>query len=222
MGGNIRSSYGGKLGVGNVFGVQVGICIAFLVKTPTKNYGQRIFYYAVEDGQSRADKLNNLKGLQIGSLPFRDICPDKYENWLNLTDNDFEDLLPLCSKQAKLSKSKTKEQALFKLYLLGVNTARDAWVYDFNKQNLEKKGRFLSQVYNKSVRKEEMNYVIKWSRDLKNEFLRKKLSSPANSIIRGSLFRPFVKKHYYSEKLFSDFLTEKSLSNVWAARRIGK
>lgn len=61
---------------------------------------------------------------------------DNQTNKKFLADNDFDDLLPLANKETKLAKSQKEERAVFKLFSLGVVTARDDWVYDFNEQNL--------------------------------------------------------------------------------------
>jgi len=53
----------------------------------------------------------------------RDRHPDKKHNWLNLTDNDWDALLPLVSE----------DKSLFRLFSNGIKTGRDEWVYDFSK-----------------------------------------------------------------------------------------
>ena len=70
---------------------------------------------------------------------FDDIKPDQDGNWLNLTDNDFDTLLPLASKDTKAAKTAAKERAIFKLFSLGVATDRDEWVYDLSQKHLGKK-----------------------------------------------------------------------------------
>ena len=208
LGGNIRASYGKRLSISNVFNIQVGVCIAFFVRTPKRNQRQKLFYYGLEDGQAKAEKLLFLKTSQIEDLDFDLIYPDKHHHWLNLTDNNFEDLLPLCSKQVKNAQTHEEEDALFKLFTNGVVTARDAWVYDFDKSNLRRKVKYLSQVYNRSIRKRKMDEVIKWSHGLAIHFDKKDFSKYASKYFMISLYRPFTKRHYYSAKLFSDRLTE--------------
>ncbi len=211
LGGNIRANQGRN--IGNVFGIQTGVCIAFFIKTPfKKNQRPSLFYHTLQDEFSKKDKLEFLSSQKIEDLTFETLYPDKNHNWLNITDNDFESLLPLCSKQTKNTKTQKDEQALFKLFSNGAKSNRDAWVYDFDKKNLEEKVRFLSETYNESIQKTKMNDTIKWSRDLRNEFLRKKKSVYTTKFIIYSLFRPFVKKYYYAEKLLNDVLTENHFS----------
>ncbi len=45
-----------------------------------------------------------------------------------------------------------KEEAIFELFSLGVVTARDEWVYDFDKDKLSDKVNFLIDSYNKDLK----------------------------------------------------------------------
>ena len=211
LGGNIRANYGKKLKLGNVFGIQVGVCISFLIKTSVKNERQKLFYHALEDQQSKESKLNILKGLRFEEIDFEEIMPDANHNWLDLTDNDFEDLLPLCSKQTKLSKVKFKEQALFKLYSLGINTARDAWVYDFDTANLKRKVDFFCKYFEKiksdydslSDKKDFKDTTLKYTSELVAHLDKKSRLEFNPSRIRLGLFRPFIKKYTYFDKIIT-------------------
>ena len=154
---------GDKKKLSNVFDIQVGVCIAFFIKTPmSRNRRQKLFYYELKDEQTRKEKLYYLEGNLIEHIAFRTLYPDGYHNWLNITRNDFEKLLPVCSKKTKYVKESDKEKAIFKLFSLGIATNRDEWVYDFNRNNLIKKGEFLSKEYNKSITEKKLNIAIKW------------------------------------------------------------
>ena len=68
-----------------------------------------------------------------------DIVPDKKNNWLDQTDNDFDSLVPVATKQTKLAKSASEERAIFGLYSLGIVSNRDEWVWDFSRSALSDK-----------------------------------------------------------------------------------
>lgn len=135
-----------------------------------------IYYFTLTDEMLRTDKLAWFGNTKFKQIEFDKILPDEKGNWLNLTDNDFESLMPICDKEVKANKS---QQAIFKLFSLGVVTARDEWVYDDNKENLIKKVEFLIDVYNQDVEKHQgkskedirnsVDYSIKWSRAVKND-----------------------------------------------------
>jgi len=192
----------------NIFGIQTGVAIMFLVKKEDReNETCKIHYAALDDFWRKEQKLQWLSQNQMRKISFEIIRPDKKNNWLNIPDNDFDGLLPLCKKNVKFGKC---EEALFELYSLGVVTARDEWVYDNDAKALSKKVRHLIDIYNenlvlhkgtdKSRIKDVIDYSIKWSRAVKNDLAKgKKYKFNKNSIIE-SLYRPFVKKKLYFNK----------------------
>ena len=205
LGGDIRSNYGKRLKISNVFDIQVGVCITFLIKTPKPNRRQKLFYFALEDEQSKRGKLDFLKYSLIEDIPFQTIYPDKDHNWLNQTDNDFEDLIPLCSKQTKHAKEEADFKALFKLFCGGVKTGRDAWVYDFEKVNLEKKMRYSARIYERTRKNPNYKdkFLIKWDsnlEDYRNRNIKMTFDSEKYTI---AMFRPFVKKQLYFDQHFN-------------------
>lgn len=179
----------------------------------------KIYYYRFPAMPSRAAKLQLIKETKFEAIPFEKITPDEKGNWINQTDNDFQNLIPLCAKEVKLGKSK---DAIFELFSNGVSTNRDEWVYDLSKENLEKKMRFFLDEYNSEVErwiqwkidnqyqdvKEESNPVvddflhqrnhIKWSKMIKRDKLRKgKKGNFDFDDIKKALYRPFSKKFIY-------------------------
>jgi len=113
----------------------------------------------------------------------------------------------------KLAKGKRDEKAIFKLFSLGVITARDEWVYDKKKEHLEKKMRFLVEVYNSEAERlagkvsrgeiaDHVDYAIKWTRAVKNDLTKGKLYAFQNHCMSDCLYRPFIrKKLYFSHEL---------------------
>ncbi|HAQ21159.1 MAG TPA: DNA methyltransferase [Prolixibacteraceae bacterium] len=192
----------------NVFGIQTGVAIMFLIKKEKQEGPCRIEYVAMEDDWRKEVKLDWLKNNQIAHIHFETIHPDKTNNWINLSeDNDWEELLPVADKDVKLGKSKN---ALFELFSLGVVTNRDEWVYDENELVLKKKVQHLITVYNadreklkgkdKNAIKDEVDSSIKWTRAVKNDLFRNKEYKYDESIIINSLYRPFVKRKLYFSK----------------------
>ena len=199
----------------NVFGIQTGVCISFMIKNENlKKQPCKIYYCARPELETAKEKLIYLKEnhLKNVALSMNHIIPDKKHNWLNITDNDFEELTPLASKQTKSSKNKADERTVFKLFSLGVSTNRDDWVYDFDKENLQKKAqyfveRFNSQINSEKYDNENLDYSIKWSRDLKKVLKSKKKFEYNNKYLIMSMYRPFIVMNYYSENEMSDILT---------------
>jgi predicted helicase len=134
-------------------------------------------------------------------------------------------LLPVANKQTKFAKSPQEEQTIFKLFASSIKTNRDEWVYDFEQKTLNDKMTFFTNIYNEEVKKHSklssisaindiLNYAIKWSRDLKNELLRERKSIFSEEKIIISHWRPFTRKLFYSEFLFSDVLTQNHYA-IW-------
>ena len=193
----------------NVFGIQTGVAIGFFVREKAKvgNFG--IHYTRREDAELAADKLAYLRNAKLGEIPFESISPDAKTNWLNQSNTNFASLMPLADRQTKLAKSAGDEQAVFKLSALGVNTARDEWVYDFAIRTLRDKALFFADTYNQLLDGQDSPYdtTIKWSRDLRNEFQRGRRITYNDANRAQSLYRPFVLKHHFADFVMNDVLT---------------
>ena len=128
------------------------------------------------------------------------MAPDANNNWLDHANSDFQSLIPLADRQTKFAKSIHEEQAVFGLYSMGVSTNRDEWVYDFNQSNLLAKAKFFAARYNSLIGKDNVpaDPVIKWSRDLRNEFRRQNHISVDEAPLVPALYRPFTIKWNFS------------------------
>ena len=188
----------------------------------------KIYYFTLTDEMPREDKLSWFASTKFEDIPFERILPDKNHNWLNITDNDFDDLLPLANKETKLAKSQKEERAVFKLFSNGVVTARDEWVYDYSLEHLENKIKFLIDIYNQDVKKHStvtqskvgdvVDYSIKWTRAVKNDLLKGKIYQIDTSKIVDSLYRPFGKKNLYFSKELNEM--QYQLSSIFLSNNI--
>jgi predicted helicase len=194
----------------NVFGIQTGVAIMFLVRTKQKevqDHNCRIEYFAMEDEWLKEVKLEWLRNNKFENISFTPITPDKNGNWINLAKNDWESLLPIGDKDVKLGKS---NKAIFKMFSMGVVTARDEWVYDFNKENLKRKIQFLINRYNSDLKKlkgkskeeigNETSKDIKWTRAIKNDLFKGKHYSYNEAAIVSSFYRPYTRHYMYFSK----------------------
>lgn len=203
---------------GNVFSdqIRVGVAVYFLVKTKGKR-GCQIHYNEIEDFLPAESKKSYLRESKLKDLPFLIIHPDSQSNWLNISQNNWYEFLPINSRKIKSGIPKKELPFAFAHYSNGVNTARDEWVIDVNKQSLIDKIKFIVSVYDfqlttlRKIPKSDLNvnldYSIKWSDALKRNLLaRRRISVDTNKVIIYS-YRPFFKVFYYAEKLLSDRLT---------------
>ena len=214
LGGDVRSNPKLSGTTNNVFGIQTGVCIAFMVKTNKKgNAPAQIFYCRRPELETSIDKLEFLHSEKLSTIEFLSILPDQKNNWLNLTHNDWDQLIPLASKSGKLSTLPNDAKSIFKLFSLGVVTNRDDWVYDNNSLLLNQKVNFLIKIYNSEVEKrkaqkattdEKIDTNIKWTRAVKQDLEKGIIYSYNKDAIITSQYRPYVKQNLY----FSNELNE--------------
>ncbi len=199
---------------GNIFDdeIRVGVAVWFCVKKHGA-HGCRIFYDAVRDYAKSDEKRDFLTTKPLRDRRMMEIRPDAKHNWLNLTDNDFDSLIPVATKATKLTKKSSQEKAIFKLYSLGVVTARDEWVYGNNGREVTDKASALIGGYNADRIKlskhrnasdlaSRLDYSIKWTRAVKHDLAKDVAYSFDENLLVDSLYRPFVKRTlYFSQQL---------------------
>ena len=88
----------------NVFGIQTGVAIGFFVRDKAELGECNIHYARREDAELAIDKLAYLSGARLDAIAFEAIAPDQKGNWLNQSNSNFEQLMPLANKQTKLAK----------------------------------------------------------------------------------------------------------------------
>ncbi|MEO6405821.1 MAG: type ISP restriction/modification enzyme [Ferruginibacter sp.] len=195
----------------NVFGIQTGVAVLFLIKSSHKKLKTdpcKIEYIAMDDFWRKQEKLAWFAEHEIKNIDFENITPDKNNNWINNADNDWDSLIAVCDKKVKAGKSK---EAIFEAFSNGVVTARDEWVYDFNKETIILKAKLFFKCYKQGLesykKAKEINDVetnFKLSRNLKNHIKRyRELNFNEENIIRG-IRKPFVKYFMYFDKGIND------------------
>ncbi|MBX9935999.1 type ISP restriction/modification enzyme [Giesbergeria anulus] len=207
LGGDVRANPKLSGTKHNVFGIQTGVAISFFVKRQRPAHEQRparVFYSRRPEMETADDKLAWLARQPLRALELEEITPDKNANWVNLTDNDFEMLLPLASKETKAAKTAAGERAIFSLHSLGASTNRDDWVTDFSSSNLENKMKFFIQHYEKRVGYNSADEIIKWSETLLRRCKTNKSEVFNSTQIGKTLYRPFVSLDYYNSNIYID------------------
>jgi len=133
----------------------------------------RIFYFTLQDEQTKDEKLDWFANIKIEQIPFERITPDKKAIWINQTDNDFGDFLPLVDKVVKAGRS---EEAIFKLFSAGIKTQRDEWVYDFSRDALIAKVKYLIDAYMEQLMHgTTREFDIKWDAET-TQYIKRKIS----------------------------------------------
>ncbi len=224
LGGDVRSDPKLSGTKHNVFGIQTGVAISFLVKR-AKAKGCRIRYVRRPQQETSDDKLSFLGVAKIEALSFEEIAPNTRNDWINLTSNDFNNFIPIGDKKAKTATVAVQDRAIFKMFSLGVSTSRDEWVYGESTSEVRNKTNFLIDIYNADVdtfslatRKfdaADLDYSIKWTRSVKSDLQKGVMYDENSGSIVNAEYRPFCQRHlhfngrlievqYQQTKLFGD------------------
>ena len=210
LGGDVRANPKLSGTKHNVFGIQTGVAISFMVKR-RKQKGCKIFYARRPEFDTADDKLSFLGSSKLSGLSFERIEPDKKGNWINLAENDWESLIPVADKKTKAAKSPGQERAIFRLFSLGVVTSRDDWLYTFSDKQLRKQIEFYVGQFNGSLGDANPNFesrdgtpAIKWTRSLRERWESRKpiFDSDLNFVYAN--YRPFTKKHFCFSRSLSE------------------
>ena len=207
LGGDIRTTPGAQ----NVFGIMTGVAIGFFVRNENKTACD-VFYKKPNEFMPAQEKLAYLTNTRFAEVDFERIIPDAKSRWLEKSDNDFAELTCTANNTTKLAKDNKDEDALFKLFSLGLVTNRDAWVYDFDDSNLKKKVKHFCNFYNKEVARFEkekpsdkqvgdwVNREIKWTSELEAHLTKGNTLKYSNARIVNAMYRPFVQAKLYYQR----------------------
>ena len=219
LGGDVRSNAKLSGTKHNVFGIQTGVAISFMVKK-AKTKGCRIYYARRPEMETAEEKLVFLGSGRLSALTTEEIRPDKKHNWINQSQNDFDSLLPIASKESKFAKRTADEKTLFKMFSLGIVTNRDEWLYDFSIDSLSKKVKFFCTGYMAEQARwkaagapknvsDFVDRTIKWTSELEMHLQRGTSLTFDKANITESIYRPFVRKFTY----FAPVLTHRPYQN---------
>jgi predicted helicase len=204
LGGDVRANPKLSGTQHNVFGIQAGVAVSFLVKRQ-RAQGCRVFYLRRPEFETAEEKLAFLGGARPAELAFEEIQPDGRSNWINLGRDDFKDLVPLAERKTKAASRKSAERSVFRLFSLGISTNRDEWVTAHEHEVLLAKMRFFVKEFDRAVTDpERLGAVIKWSRNLKRRLLQGQREAYQAGLARVLAYRPFVRRWLYDSDLFVD------------------
>ncbi len=211
----------------NVFGMgsRAPIAISLLVKNPEAEAHGQVYFHDIGDYLSRDEKLEKIVGYGsvAGIGQWRQITPDEHGDWLKQRDNSFGQFIGLGDKDDK------RTATLFENYTRGLETGRDAWVFNSSKEilisnvtamidfyngevdrflqatpNLDAKSRALAvaDFVNKDSTK------ISWTRGLRNDCAKGKLARFNKAGLITCLYRPFTKQHGYLDRVLNAYVNQ--------------
>lgn len=175
----------------NVFGIQVGVGITLAVKKSGAT--KRLRYHRVPDFWRREEKL---RFLEAGDVSWQTLTPDAQSTWL-------------VPEHAEEHRGFLSLGDLFGIRTLGLNTNRDAIVYDFARARLVDRMQRVVCEYNVEVDRHRRDVGadfadhIQWSSRLKECLLRGQYAEYADSKVRLATYRPFSKRWVFFDSVLN-------------------
>ncbi|MFW7418829.1 DEAD/DEAH box helicase [Vagococcus fluvialis] len=198
-----RSKEQAKIEGGNVFDIMTGVAITFLVKDEKNTGENKIKYINIGDKLTKLEKISKLVDWDSISNVFElfeDIKPNVKGDWINQRDSNFDELIEIGNKKSN--------ETLLLDYTGGIKTGRDAWSWDFSKENVRNKIIKSIDYYNNNLGNTDIYDTqtsnISWTSSLKKQFEKKqKITFERDRIFIG-MYRPFTKKYVYFSKELVD------------------
>jgi len=176
-----------------------------------------IYYKDIGDYLSREEKLRIVsegRSILNPDLKMTKIKPNEHGDWINKRNSKFDEFIPLEPEQ----KFDDKTQSYFSIYSLGIATNKDAWLYNYSFDNLERNVKEMIVFYNsqrityqKLIKTKiisakdavvydssKINWTDMFLKDIENN-IKYELKKDRICI---SLYRPFIKMQFCYEKQF--------------------
>ncbi|UKA56417.1 DEAD/DEAH box helicase family protein [Arthrobacter sp. FW305-BF8] len=185
---------------GNVFkeGSRTQVAIAILIKNSARSGPADIQYRDIGDYLTREEKLDILDGEQsLEGTNWEAVTSNDAGDWVNHRDERYDSFQPMGDK---VTKGMPNTTGIFENYSRGLETGRDAWVYNFSASQLESNLRKTISAYNASVSSGARNLdpsEISWTSTLAASFARgAQLAFDRSAIVKG-VYRPFCHQFSY-------------------------
>ena len=203
---------------GNVFGEgsRTPVAITLLVKRKGFKGKAEISYHDIGDYLDREEKLKITKESESFISPMMKMSvmsPKESGYWLSERNDDFKKFNPLAGDTHKKF-DKHVEETVFVGYSNGYKSNRNAWVYNFSKESLQKNVKSMIDFYN-GQSTDNVDYdktKISWTRGLLYDLKRKHKMEFEDDKISVAMHRPFNKQYfYYGDKVIDQRYQNKKL-----------
>lgn len=218
LGGNVRKNPKLSGTTHNVFGIQVGVSIMFLIKKRgiDKSRNVKVWYARTGEMWKKQEKFDLLNQAEtINNIEWQEILPDKKHTWLTSgLDNNFDSFISMGNKDSKI----INNSSIFTKYGRGVATSRDIWAWSFEYDKLSTNINSTINYYNTHVvqwqtinKSQDIDNFVKhdsrlisWSRDLKLDLRRGNLAKYDENKIRSATYRPFTKRWLFFDRVMNE------------------
>ena len=190
-------------------GSRSGVQITVLVRNPAKAPRRAVLHYAeVPEYSTLQQKFDWLASLgDVTSETFETVPCNDAHDWVNITDDTFDTMLPVCALRGDDEEGTTAVRD----HALGLATNCDTYVYSFSRDDLiERVSRLIDAYENarllfecgeplEDVTENVDLHCIKWTDTLKSSLKRNVEITFDESRIREVLYRPFTKLWLYED-----------------------
>jgi predicted helicase len=212
LGGDVRANPKISGTAHNVFGIQTGVCVVFMVRKGGKSRARKktaaIRYARRPEDERRGDKLSFLSEAELSERGFRTVRAAANGAWLNQGADGWAAFLPLADPEAGPGDRAKPVEAIFRLTSNGVETHRDAWLWANDRRFLLKKaGHFIRQY--ERVRLGTISQAqsgLKWDRELDGHLQADVAKRVDRSVVHRGLYRPFTRKFVYLDEHLNGYL----------------
>lgn len=212
---------------GKIFGSgsRAPIAISLLVKNPEADAHGQIFFHDIGDYLNREEKLEKIVSYaSVAGVPsWEQVVPDEHGDWLKQRDNSFGQFIVLGSKDEKSA------TAIFDNYSRGLETGRDAWIFNSSEMKLKRNVVSMIDFYNREVdrfstatlnmdaqtkAKTVTDFIntdaskISWTRGLRNDCAKGKYANFNDSGFITCVYRPFTKQHGYFDRMLNAYVNQ--------------
>jgi predicted helicase len=209
--GELSRREGGKIFGG---GSRNTVAVTLLIKNPENPGPAKIHYRDIGDYLTREQKLDIIAHSEIATMDWAQITPNEAGDWVSQRSEVFDSFAALSSRES------STRPAIFQVRSAGLQTNRDAWVYNSSMSTLRATVFRTITFYNGQVdqftelrQKNEVkaspadidSFIdtdptkISWSRSLKG-YLAKGEHLKVGDGFTDACYRPFNKQHVYFDR----------------------
>ncbi|WP_315914974.1 type ISP restriction/modification enzyme [Arthrobacter sp. lap29] len=170
------------------------VAVLILVKKPGATPGAVLHYKDIGDYLDRKEKLALVDAASIGTLDWDTITPNAEGDWINQRDDVFDTFQPLGDKRSGAGVANA--------YSAGLQTNRDAWVYNDSQAQLNANIEMTTRAFNEQLTDGKRSLdprLISWTSGLEKRFDDGTLIDAKLQPSRLSIYRPFNKRHVTSQ-----------------------